>query len=332
MIPIYLDNCQSSPFDFPDYKHKFANNGIKIVAHPKYARIIMSSYLSTLKKYFHYKKAIFLLWTHEPYHDISLNKKIKINNTNNTTTTVNIMNVYTGDVFCHNFRYMYFKDCIANHLIIDPNDHLIKVSLSDSKENKEAKIVALSTYYEKPYYNKNTLTLLPLRYEIIEGLYSKGYIDVYGKGWDKHPAIKIKENSRNDRHATKADILRKYKFNLCMENTNVDYYITEKLWESIKYGCLPIYYSNSTIYQVFQRNSFVDIKDFKSVEDLIKYLENMTLIEYKERMNRCIDDFNKVILEGKNNTWRGKSKNTNINYLEYESCYEKLVTKIKLII
>ena len=40
----------------------------------------------------------------------------------------------------------------------------------------------------------------------------------------------------------KIDFLREYKFNICPENTNTDGYVTEKIFESIDGGCIPIYW------------------------------------------------------------------------------------------
>lgn len=57
-------------------------------------------------------------------------------------------------------------------------------------------------------------------------------------------AGKFRRNSRSlqwlfrDR---KIDYLRMFKFNLCPENVNEDGYVTEKLFECIAAGCLPIY-------------------------------------------------------------------------------------------
>lgn len=43
----------------------------------------------------------------------------------------------------------------------------------------------------------------------------------------------------------KVDFLRQYKFNICPENTNRKGYTTEKLFEAIMCGCIPIYWGDN---------------------------------------------------------------------------------------
>lgn len=326
MIGIYFDKLLYSPFDFPSFRKKAEKDyRVVVLKHHVRANIIISSYLNVLERYItkYGKSKKYLLWTHEPYHNFTLNKIKKFKE-----TPIHIMNVYTGDVFVHNFRYFYFRTPLKK-LEISKGDSIRSAIVEDQKP-----IVALSTFYTKNYYENNPLTLLPVRYNLIETGFKKGLVDVHGKGWEKHKYVSALGNSRNqgDRRDSKQKILESYKFNLCVENTCVPYYVTEKIWEPIKYGCLPIYYSNDTIYEVFPKNSFIDAKEFKNADELYEYIEKMTEKEYKERYNLCVDAFNKVIEEGKNTTWRGKSENMNINYLEYKTCYDKLMKKIEKII
>lgn len=324
MINVYMDKLMYSPFDFPSFRKKAANQEkIIILKNPIKANIIMSSYLTVIEKYVNKygRRKKYILWTHEPYHDFTLNRIKKIKG-----VVVHIMNVYTNDVFTHNFRYFYFKTPIKQ-LVINEDD----VNKPVIRNNIGSPIVALSTYYPKSYYEKNSHTLLQIRYSLIEVGYDQGLVDVYGKGWDKNKIVKNLGNSRNDsdRRESKQQILGNYKFNICVENTNFPYYVTEKIWEPIKYGCLPIYYPNTTIYEIFPKDSFIDVTDYESVDKLYDRLLHMSEKEYKERYNLCVDAFNQVIENGKNITWRGKSKNQNINYLEYKTCYDQLVKKIR---
>lgn len=326
LIKVFLDKLLYSPFEFQEFKEKFTKENIRVVSNASNADIIMSSYFNILNKYAisFGKNKKYLLWTHEPYHDINLTKTIKLKN----GVIINIMNVYTGDVFTHNFRYFYFNTPIDLYTI--PTDTSKKIM---DNYKLEKKIVVLSTYYPTNYYKNNKHTLLPKRYELIEYGFKNDLIDVHGKDWDKHSYIKSVGNTRNqgDRRQSKQEILEKYRFNICVENVDYPYYVTEKIWEPIKYGCLPIYYSNSTIYQIFPEESFVDYKLFLTPKDLYDYLINMTEVEYYTRFNKCISAFNKVIENNKNNTHRGKSDNLNINYLEYDSCYKTLLHRIKTI-
>ena len=81
-----------------------------------------------------------------------------------------------------------------------------------------------------------------------------------------------------------------------MENTNFDYYCTEKIWESIKAGCLPIYYGRfNRIYETFPKNSFVDAAEFESSKQLYDYIESMSKQDYCDRMNKCVMIYNNFL-------------------------------------
>ncbi len=61
-------------------------------------------------------------------------------------------------------------------------------------------------------------------------------------------------------------------------------------------GCLPIYYGgkDSTIYEDFAKNSFLDYTEFRDANELFEYIEAMTIEEFNKRLNLCIQKFNKT--------------------------------------
>ena len=56
----------------------------------------------------------------------------------------------------------------------------------------------------------------------------------------RHNDDDMREKYNNDKIA----YLRQFRFNLCPENTNNKGYVTEKIFEAIKAGCVPIYWGN----------------------------------------------------------------------------------------
>lgn len=125
-------------------------------------------------------------------------------------------------------------------------------------------------------------------------------VDIYGKDW---PTNIVTENSGygfDDNTSwwnRKIQILKKYHFNICFENTAYGYYCTEKIWHSIISLCLPIYQSNnSRIYETFTPDSFIDHSKFNSNEEMFDFIARMSLSEYVHRLNSCIDTFNKMRL------------------------------------
>ena len=93
-------------------------------------------------------------------------------------------------------------------------------------------------------------------------------------------------------------MLKCYKFNLCFENTAEPYYVTEKIWHAIQAYSLPIYSSlNSSIYETFPANSFIDAVQFKTTDELLDYVQSLSTEEYLERLNMCIDVFNNSLVQ-----------------------------------
>jgi hypothetical protein len=79
-------------------------------------------------------------------------------------------------------------------------------------------------------------------------------------------------------------ILAKYKFMLAIENSNCDYYVTEKLWNAFRVGSVPVYMGAPQIDEFLpSEKSIIKIKDFKTPKQLAEYLklldQNNTLYE-----------------------------------------------------
>ena len=133
----------------------------------------------------------------------------------------------------------------------------------------------------------DNIDLYSLRSLIAREGYLQGKVDICGKGWPKE--INIVEESRDGFwHQRKMEILKNYHFNLCFENTNIPYYCTEKIWQSIAGGNLPIYYGKGNrIYDDFPRNSFIDYSEFATPNELFSYVDLITLDEFRTRMMRA---------------------------------------------
>ena len=81
----------------------------------------------------------------------------------------------------------------------------------------------------------------------------------------------------------KRGLMHAYLFHLAFENSNIDDYVTEKVWEALQSGTLPVYYGAPNIKEHVPANSIISIFDFESNKDLAIYLNkvaaNKTLYE-----------------------------------------------------
>ena len=76
------------------------------------------------------------------------------------------------------------------------------------------------------------------RREVYEQLSTIGRVDCDGRLFHNNDDLKSKYNDDKLRY------LRNYRFNLCPENSSSKGYVTEKIFEAIASGCVPIYTGN----------------------------------------------------------------------------------------
>lgn len=187
---------------------------------------------------------------------------------------INVMNCYTKNVFVNQLHD-------AHHIF--KFDHFNQTKMKKWKfNNKKIAVIASNRRNTDMIYD-----LTDFRYKLVMNGYNRNLIDVYGAGWPKGIS-KGQTRFIKDIYGDKLNTLNLYYFNLCLENTNIDNYVTEKIWHSIISGCLPIYFGNSEIYKIFPKKSFIDCKG-KSVKQILDQVKNMAWDEYIKRFNKCYD-------------------------------------------
>jgi alpha(1,3/1,4) fucosyltransferase len=130
---------------------------------------------------------------------------------------------------------------------------------------------------------------------------------LYGSGWNlpNHPhgltakvLFKIIRRTRVFKHhgrpcwqgvaPVKRDVLLRSKFNLCYENTRgAKGYISEKLFDALSSGAVPVYWGAPNITDYVPGNCFVDRREFATNEALFHYLKAITPqqhVRYQEAM------------------------------------------------
>lgn len=285
MIKIFPSGAslRYTPFTTEKGINFFLTMGIKITDLIDADLIISGTFkklLTLMLKFGSSKK--YLLWTLEPRFSKHFDSKISYP----LLPEFHVMNVYTG-IFSDNYFY------------VPEYSEELKLDFEKSSELQNTKVVSLMTYqagYQWKFFHQGVdLDLCNLRTRIALEGYHRGVLDIYGRGWpDK---LVIGKSRGKGWRRKKISILRKYHFNLCFENTNWPYYCTEKIWDSIQGGCLPIYYGKGNeIYNDFPRNSFLDYWDFGDTNLLFDYIQGMKKAEFQERMSLCIQAFNRAVM------------------------------------
>jgi hypothetical protein len=137
------------------------------------------------------------------------------------------------------------------------------------------------------------------------------YFSLFGIGWDTQAraisrAAKYKDFMRRivafqkeaifpswrGEISSKYQILKKFNFSFCYENaTGFPGYITEKIFDSMAAGCIPIYWGDSDISSLIPSNCYILREEFKSHELLFRHLQSLTekdIRSFREAMSEFL--------------------------------------------
>ena len=117
--------------------------------------------------------------------------------------------------------------------------------------------------------------------------------DLYGLGWNprfsdflrqkiRRPILKWEQyKSYRGPVGNKAELFPKYKFSLVYENIAEPSFISVKIFDCLRSDCIPVYLGAPDIEKHVDAGAFVDRRNFRSNEELGRYLASMTEAEYE---------------------------------------------------
>lgn len=133
------------------------------------------------------------------------------------------------------------------------------------------------------------------RLRLIEVLAAIPGVDLYGRGWDRagpqHVDVPagvraIWRGAVDDKDAA----LRRYRFALCVENAEFPGYITEKIFDVLASGAIPVYLGAPDVTAHIPSECFVHVRDHAGDGALIARLRGMG-VEEAERMRAAARRF-----------------------------------------
>lgn len=107
----------------------------------------------------------------------------------------------------------------------------------------------------------------------------------YGGGWSSE-----KYRTYGGGIDQKVEILKKFKFCLCYENSSVNGYITEKIFDCMIAGCVPIYWGAPNISRYIPSDCYIQREKFRSNQQLYDFITHMSEHEY-HRYRQAITNF-----------------------------------------
>jgi len=170
-----------------------------------------------------------------------------------------------------NIKYVYCP--FMQHLDVSKKVFEDKLMINECVDTSKCIVLAnrkLSGVFE---INGVKLKCLDNYREIISK--SLDNVDFYGEGWENGKVF--------DNHSVYA--YNKYTFGIVVENTTAEGYVSEKLYQVLIAGGIPIYLGGND--GLIPKDCYIDIKDFKDLEELNEYINTMTkeeIIKMKENI------------------------------------------------
>lgn len=119
--------------------------------------------------------------------------------------------------------------------------------------------------------------------------------DLFGSGWEGPvPGLSAEQHERvrvryQGIAGAKLEVLSRYRFCLCYENTAFPGYITEKIFDCFAAGTIPVYFGAPDVEWQIPRETYVDVRSFRDIGALEYFIQSMSVDEaeiYREAA-RC---------------------------------------------
>ena len=118
-----------------------------------------------------------------------------------------------------------------------------------------------------------------LRIQAMAELSKMGIVDLYGMGWNRWWSrsamwLPYWRNYRalmsiyKGKCASKFEVLQNYEFCLCFENMSMKGYITEKIFDCLYAGTIPLYMGAPDIFEYVSSDAFVDCRKYSTWKEM----------------------------------------------------------------
>jgi len=185
-------------------------------------------------------------------------------------------------------RFKFYIPQLNKGAIIKPlefeNKKFLVAVFSNKKVNK---VLSFFSPYKKELYGER---LMAIRYF---GRKIPDRFSLYGRGWNKFgfQRRRIRRGVTDYLSCYKGEVhnklklLSRFKYCLAFENCEAPGYITEKIFDCFKSGCVPIYLGAINIQEYIPRGSFVNAREFDTYESLLKFLLSINEKRYEAYLN-----------------------------------------------
>ncbi len=152
---------------------------------------------------------------------------------------------------------------------------------------RKRRVVVINSHH-KP--TNNHQELYSQRIAVMAQLAEYDLVDLYGHNWDKWYSrtslwwpywsnYSVLRRIYQGSCASKLDVLSQYYFCLCFENSTMLGYVTEKLFDCLYAGTIPIYLGAQDIEEWIPKDVYIDYRQFANIACLTEKLQSMSTRE-----------------------------------------------------
>ena len=208
------------------------------------------------------------------------------------------------------FEEVYVHNTVGNGYLLDsviqerlrplfwPQPHGDVLPAYWDRTNRLNKLVAIAGNHN-PGFRKPEL--YSERIKAVAALNRRQGIDLFGRGWERwwsrqslwwtywrHRGAIV--SSYRGSCVSKWDTLSSYRFSLCFENMPMAGYVTEKLFDCLYAGAVPVYWGAPDIEKLVPSGAYVDMRQFSTYEDMLDHVQAMSDVEWQS-MREVARDF-----------------------------------------
>ena len=288
LIPSYQDHFRNQIFE-----KDFENDGLAPFANLKEKLSIIGKSINTIDLVSNYNEIdLLIVMRHENninkiFDVISKNKSVKILYI--STEEISVAPTQKKELLDFGLfdRILTWRDndldskLFYKFFYMTPHRSYIK-NVKDKRQ-----LACLINSYKINYFNSKD-NIYSERLKVIDFFEDKKQFSLYGHNWRNYSKNLINYKGSVGK---KIDTYINYDFSFIFENSNNELGgISEKIWDSLAAGCIPIYYGAPNISKYIPNICYVDYRNFENLQLLYNYLLEMTS-EEKNNRRQAIEEF-----------------------------------------
>lgn len=153
-----------------------------------------------------------------------------------------------------------------------------------NRKQRFNKLAAIAGNHNPGFYKPE---LYSERIKAIAELSERQGIDLFGRGWDRWwsrqscwwPYWRYRRAIMSNYYGScnsKWETLSRYRFSLCFENMPMMGYLTEKIFDCLYAGTVPVYWGAPDIDALIPSESFIDMRNFCTYDEMFNHIIGMS--------------------------------------------------------